>query len=827
MASFLGSNLATAQGLNVELFGYPGSDRQGLYELTPLPNGNVLMFGHNFAGGDALERGGRLLTLDQRGQSVGQAARIVDGFGQVKDVLVDNDGRTEVLISWLDLNDFKDRFGMIERAPDGTQIATRSWFGNLKGITRGREGATFGVGQQNSRRGLFTKFSSDGEVEFMRALGPMTPRPAGLLDVVTLANGDLLAFGFITTSIGGVPQPEITLLRFTPAGDLLWSKKITRGKFFSDDGLSMFLRSPTRIHLDAAENIHLITYLGAGGGTWRTHLIKLSSDGELIHSTAYVTSDQFAGQGAVSVLADGQVMLAFETITDKENHSLTALLLAADGTPIQASRINGTVFDVSGIAPTPGAESFLITGTTLDCDTEARATYLTELHVDGLYFGTDVCNSELVSYARQRIDVEVLPVVFELEDVPIVTSPALNLGPATVTRQPVDCLAPNEKEPESSNSTITYTLCSSGTFELRVHNLAASAYRWSTGETGESISVSEFGSYTAARTNECQSDTINFILIDGTAPLTKADTVIYFCPGSAARYDQSPDPDIWALSQVQWKDGGRELVRTWSESAVDTLVLMSRCGIRDRIFRIVQLPAPGTEILPTELTQCNPSDTVWLAIPTDAAGTVEWADGSTENPRTVTTPGAYRVTVTNNCGVSERSFVVTANYDNEPLATDTERIDLCYGEIFSYPTATPNVTQTWLDGYPEPGRTFTENGTYVLTRNDGCSVATTEVRVNLTDCCQIYLPTAFSPNEDGVNDAYEVLPAGEGCGGLEELTFVVYDRWGSTIFASSAGTTWDGMIAGRRAGLGEYLVVVTYLNGGRRLTRSQAISLVR
>lgn len=63
-----------------------------------------------------------------------------------------------------------------------------------------------------------------------------------------------------------------------------------------------------------------------------------------------------------------------------------------------------------------------------------------------------------------------------------------------------------------------------------------------------------------------------------------------------------------------------------------------------------------------------------------------------------------------------------------------------------------------------------------------------------TDCIQIlprrvYLPNAFSPNGDGKNDAFRVLPLEEG---FRFTRLEVFDRWGQPVFAGDDIAEWKG-----------------------------------
>ena len=64
----------------------------------------------------------------------------------------------------------------------------------------------------------------------------------------------------------------------------------------------------------------------------------------------------------------------------------------------------------------------------------------------------------------------------------------------------------------------------------------------------------------------------------------------------------------------------------------------------------------------------------------------------------------------------------------------------------------------------------------------------------------LFLPDAFSPNGDGINDVFEARGVF-----FDDIQMIIYNRWGQSIFQSStAGQGWDGTIAGERAPEGNY-----------------------
>jgi gliding motility-associated-like protein len=76
-------------------------------------------------------------------------------------------------------------------------------------------------------------------------------------------------------------------------------------------------------------------------------------------------------------------------------------------------------------------------------------------------------------------------------------------------------------------------------------------------------------------------------------------------------------------------------------------------------------------------------------------------------------------------------------------------------------------------------------------------------------CTDIFIPTAFSPNNDQINDAFEAFPQAK----FKVISLSIFDRWGELLFKSSdTNTTWDGTFKGQNCTEGVYIYVVKYLN---------------
>ena len=100
--------------------------------------------------------------------------------------------------------------------------------------------------------------------------------------------------------------------------------------------------------------------------------------------------------------------------------------------------------------------------------------------------------------------------------------------------------------------------------------------------------------------------------------------------------------------------------------------------------------------------------------------------------------------------------------------------------------------------------------TLVAETNKGCRDSAKRT-LAILDEFLCYIPNAFSPNEDGINDEFEIVTAG-----VESYTFSLFNRWGEVVFQSTnTSEKWDGTYNGAKSSQGVYVyrVVVRGQNG--------------
>ncbi len=89
----------------------------------------------------------------------------------------------------------------------------------------------------------------------------------------------------------------------------------------------------------------------------------------------------------------------------------------------------------------------------------------------------------------------------------------------------------------------------------------------------------------------------------------------------------------------------------------------------------------------------------------------------------------------------------------------------------------------------------------VMTDANGCS-STKSVIVNVIPPESVWAPTAFTPNNDQVNDIFKIHPIGI----INKYVLKIFDRWGEMVFTSNdQNDGWDGTYQSVKLNVGVYI----------------------
>lgn len=145
---------------------------------------------------------------------------------------------------------------------------------------------------------------------------------------------------------------------------------------------------------------------------------------------------------------------------------------------------------------------------------------------------------------------------------------------------------------------------------------------------------------------------------------------------------------------------------------------------------------------------------------------------------------------------------------------------------FSWTPTTYIQDPTAKEAYVEP---LTPGRYQVSFIQDGCTAIDT-VFVDVIDpddldCNDLFLPSAFSPNGDGLNEEYGISNplAIDGIDFLE-----IYDRWGTRVFhTNNAFERWDGTFRGEPLMPGAFMYKAKYVCRGETFEKLGSFTLIR
>ncbi|MBA4322999.1 MAG: hypothetical protein C0408_09310 [Odoribacter sp.] len=209
-----------------------------------------------------------------------------------------------------------------------------------------------------------------------------------------------------------------------------------------------------------------------------------------------------------------------------------------------------------------------------------------------------------------------------------------------------------------------------------------------------------------------------------------------------------------------------------------------------------------------------------------------WSTGATTTSVTVnpSLPSTYTVTATTNgctdIAVININILATEQVNAYPDTTITAGTTV---QLHADGGVSWNWTPAWglsCSNCQDPVAAPETTSVYTVTAIDsnGC-VSSDQVIITIDmNCGDVFIPNAFSPNADGINDTLYVRG---NC--IKTMDFALYDRWGEKVFSSSGKEDgWDGNYRGKPMGTGVYYYYLkATLYDGTEVKRKGSVTLMR
>jgi len=371
-------------------------------------------------------------------------------------------------------------------------------------------------------------------------------------------------------------------------------------------------------------------------------------------------------------------------------------------------------------------------------------------------------------------------------------------------------------------------------------------YSWTDGHTTSTanpLTVSPLvnTTYTVTGTNAkgCTGIATFTVYISELSSLTVSPNVS-ICPNNTVTLTASQTSG--SGSGYQWQPGGstsQSITVSPTTTTTYTVSCNNACGIVSRDVTVTVLPVPKPSFESNPNQGCAPMCIQFRNLSSINGGGISqygWAFGNgdtsnSENPiYCYPKPGVFTITLTttsdSGCSATLKIDKMITVY-SKPVAnfTASPQPTTMLQPVIQFTNTSKDAYgiayQSWNFGdngdsntstLQEPEHTYGDSGTYCVKLEimniHGCRDTTTNCVV-IDPIFAIYIPSAFSPNGDGLNETFMAK-------GNDVKTFEMYifDRWGMQLFHSTDITKgWNGTVGGGSAIAQEdtyvYLIHVT------------------
>jgi gliding motility-associated-like protein len=208
--------------------------------------------------------------------------------------------------------------------------------------------------------------------------------------------------------------------------------------------------------------------------------------------------------------------------------------------------------------------------------------------------------------------------------------------------------------------------------------------------------------------------------------------------------------------------------------------------------------------------------------PQPATATYLWSTGSTDASIIINQPGVYSVIVSDaGCLGSDSVYINEIIPPFVYLGPDTI---VCSGTTVQLYMHGDHASYLWSNGSTGTSFIATHAGIYTATVSNSCGSFSDTLVVGVRHC-DLFIPSAFTPNDDSKKDIFRVL------GNFSDYTnvhFFIYNRWGQLVFSTDDLTKgWDGTFNGVPQELGTYFYYLTYHLGSVSGNMKGNLELIR
>jgi gliding motility-associated-like protein len=348
--------------------------------------------------------------------------------------------------------------------------------------------------------------------------------------------------------------------------------------------------------------------------------------------------------------------------------------------------------------------------------------------------------------------------------------------------------------------------------------------------------------------NGCVSDTVNKIVNIESKPLAKFGYSAPLCENKPIRFNDSSVVNYGSIQQWYWKFDNGFTSAAQNVSTVFTtgnhqakLLVKNGKGCSSDTATVIFFVQPNPAINFNLQDACTNVSVGFSGINTSTVSISKWQwvfdDGTIaalQNTQHIyTTNGNFPVQLmaVSSAGCNADTvtkliaiYLTHAYAGHDTIAATNQPIQLVGsggGNYQWFPPAglsNPNISN--------PVAINTADRNYILRAftASGCESFDT-IHIKIYDGPEIYVPRAFTPNGDGLNEVLRAFPVGV----KQFKNFTVYNRLGQIVFTTTVSSKgWDGTLNGKAQNQGMYIWIASATGyRGNEIIRKGTVMLVR
>lgn len=348
------------------------------------------------------------------------------------------------------------------------------------------------------------------------------------------------------------------------------------------------------------------------------------------------------------------------------------------------------------------------------------------------------------------------------------------------------------------------TICSNTPLTLSTGApLPGSRFLWNDGSTGTTLTVSSAGTWSCTVTDLCGSTSGSIQISIKQLPIADIGNDRHFCEDSSITLQSSSQPaDVSYL----WNNGVTMPSLTANTPGNYWLHTTNVCGTTGDTVSLFMDPKPAAN-LNKDTTLCSGSTRILTA--TTGYANYLWYDGQGGETHSVNAPGKYWVQITDNNGCTASDTATIKRLLPLPAGFLPPDTSLCSYEDITLRSTVSLQQYVWSTGDTYSSILVSQPGLYWLqgTGQQGCT-GRDSILIGTKQCAYgFFMPSAFSPNNDGRNELCRPLLFGK----VVKYHFIIFNRWGQKVFDTHDHSSgWDGKINGQPAVTGTYVWSCSY-----------------